>query len=513
MIPTLTEKVEKITSFQLGWHRDQIRPQVNITNCFVYLRTFILTKGMTKLSTPTYKLTKLQANSLTPTDIYRKLTGKKKFLLESTFPHERKGKYSFIGANPYEEIIGYHDKTTVINHDSHSQEVITQNALIYLKNHLPKLDFPIPLPFYGGAVGYTGYDAIRQFEDIGETLPDDRNMPDIHFMLFQNIIVYDHNSDAIYLITINIKDEAEIVLDKRLEKLKKSIERKGSNKVPNNASMNFTPEISKEAFMENVNKAKEHIQKGDIFQVVLSQRLVADVEGDAFLFYQKLREANPSPYMFYIDFKDYLLLGASPESLVQTQGDEIITNPIAGTRVRGKTAQEDLALMKELLEDEKEIAEHKMLVDLSRNDLGRVCETGTISIPTYMTIEKYQHVMHIVSEVKGKLKANYSSIDALISCLPAGTVSGAPKIRAMQIINELEEKKRGAYAGGIGFINFNHDINIALAIRSLIVKDNKAYLQAGAGIVFDSNPETEYEETLNKARSLMEVDKYDFVNG
>ncbi|WP_068676265.1 anthranilate synthase component I [Oceanobacillus sp. Castelsardo] len=467
---------------------------------------------MTKLSTPTYKLIKIKANSLTPTDIYRKLTGKRKFLLESTFQHEKKGKYSFIGENPYEEIIGYHGQTTIINYDSHSQKEVAQNALTYLKNHLPKLDFPITLPFYGGAVGYAGYDAIRQFENIGETLPDNRSMPDIHFMVFRNTIIFDHNNDEIYLITINTKDESDFVLDKRLETLKEKLYRKVNINGANDAPMNFTPEITKEAFIEKVNIAKEHIQKGEIFQVVLSQRLVADVEGDAFIFYKKLREANPSPYMFYIDFEDYLLLGASPESLVQTQGDEIITNPIAGTRARGKTAQEDMDLMKELLEDEKEIAEHKMLVDLSRNDLGRVCEAGTISIPTYMTIEKYQHVMHIVSEVKGKLKANYSSIDALISCLPAGTVSGAPKIRAMQIINELEEKKRGAYAGGIGFINFNHDINIALAIRSLIVKDNKAYLQAGAGIVFDSNPELEYEETLNKARSLMEVSKYDFVN-
>jgi anthranilate synthase component I len=455
---------------------------------------------------------KLKANSLTPTDIYRNLTGKKKFLLESTFQHDKKGKYSFIGENPYEEVIGKNDKTTIINHDSHSKKQVTQNALTYLKNYLPKLNFPIPLPFYGGAVGYTGYDAIRQFENIGETLLDNRNMPDIHFMIYQNVIIYDHNEDEIYLITINTKDEDELVLDERLVTLKESLDKKVINQEPHDAPMNFTPEMTKEAFIEKVNIAKEYIQKGDIFQVVLSQRLVADVDGDAFIFYQKLREANPSPYMFYIDFEDYLLLGASPESLVQTQGDEIITNPIAGTRVRGKTAQEDMELMKELLEDEKEIAEHKMLVDLSRNDLGRVCDAGTISIPTYMSIEKYQYVMHIVSEVKGKLKANYSSIDALISCLPAGTVSGAPKIRAMQIINELEEKKREAYAGGIGFINFNHDINIALAIRSLIVKDNKAYLQAGAGIVFDSNPEMEYKETLNKAKSLMEVNKYDFVN-
>ncbi|WP_231514895.1 anthranilate synthase component I [Oceanobacillus salinisoli] len=461
---------------------------------------------------PPYKYTKLHANSLTPIDIYRKLTGHKKFLLESTFPHDKKGKYSFIGANPYMEIIGHSDTTTKLDHEIGSKETLSENALTFIKNHLPKIDIDIPLPFYGGAIGYVGYDVIRQFEDIGEVLPDELNMPDIHFMVYKDIIVYDHSNQEIYVIAVHTNQTSEKELNENIAHLKNMLFTEYNTEEFQNSTIEFEPQITKEAFMEKVKSAKEYIQKGDIFQVVLSQRMAAKMEGDPFIFYQKLREANPSPYMFYIDFEDHLLLGASPESLVQTQGREIITNPIAGTRARGKTPEEDEQLMKELLEDEKEIAEHRMLVDLSRNDLGRVCEVGSITIPTYMNIEKYQHVMHIVSEVKGRLHSNYSSIDALISCLPAGTVSGAPKIRAMQIINELEEKKRGAYAGGIGFINFNHDINIALAIRSLVVKDNKAYLQAGAGIVFDSSPEMEYKETLNKARSLMEVNKYDFVN-
>jgi len=460
-----------------------------------------------------FKLIKLNADSLTPTDIYKKLNGKKKFLLESTFQHQTKGKYSFIGENPYEEVIGQNNKTTVINHLHSTKKEITENALTYIKDNLPKIDLDLPLPFYGGAVGYVGYDAIRQFEYIGEGLPDDRQMPDIHFMLYENIVVFDHSKAEVSLITVNVNEETDEQLTEKLTQLKETILRPVQFEQAKSYPIDFVPEISKEAFMEKVKVAKEYIEKGDVFQVVLSQRLVTDFDGDPFSFYEKLREANPSPYMFYIDFSDYLLLGASPESLVQTQGNEVITNPIAGTRVRGETAAEDMALMKELLEDEKEIAEHKMLIDLSRNDIGRISEIGSVTVPTYMTIEKYQHVMHIVSEVKGTLRPDYTSMDALISCLPAGTVSGAPKIRAMQIINELEEIKRGAYGGGIGFINYNHDINIALTIRSLIIKSKKAYLQAGAGVVADSNPEFEYQETLNKAKSLMEVNKYDPISG
>ncbi|MFD1850849.1 anthranilate synthase component I [Oceanobacillus bengalensis] len=459
-----------------------------------------------------YKSLQRNANSLTPTDIFRKLPGTKKFLLESTFQHEKKGKYSFIGSNPYQEIIGTENRTTCIDLQNGVKESMGLHALHYLKEHLPMIDMNLPLPFYGGAIGYVGYDAIRQFEYIGKNLPDEMNMPDIHFMLYKDIIVFGHTNNQITLIVTNPDGQTESQLQKRLQILNETLENTPTKTAFEQSNIHFEHEISANAFKEKVETAKKYIQQGDIFQVVLSQRMTAAIEGDPFDFYQKLRKSNPSPYMFYIDFEDYVLLGASPESLVKTQGKAIVTNPIAGTRPRGETPLEDELLMNELLNDKKEVAEHRMLVDLSRNDLGRVCEIGTITIPTYMKIEKYQHVMHIVSEVKGILKADYSSIDALISCLPAGTVSGAPKIRAMQIINELEEKQRGVYAGGIGFINFNHDMNIALAIRSLVIKDKKAYLQAGAGIVYDSIPEAEYEETLNKAKSLMEVNKIDLVN-
>lgn len=464
-----------------------------------------------EIKAPAYKTMKLNADVWTPVGIFQRLAGKKKFLLESTLPHEIKGKYSFIGTNPYEELIGTAGKTIINNLRNGESESSNEEVLSVLKNRMPQLDIDLPLPFFGGAIGYIGYDEIRQFEEIGSLPQDDLNMPDVHLMLYENIFVFDHKDETVHLIAINIGGSSENDLDGRLEELSKMLERKPEH-TGDIENAEFKPEISKDAFKKNVERAKEFIHQGDIFQVVLSQRLQADFKGEPFSFYRKLRRSNPSPYMFYIDFADYLVLGASPESLLQTKSSEIITNPIAGTRPRSKDLGEDKRLEEELLADEKEIAEHKMLIDLGRNDLGRVCEIGSVKVPTYMQIERYEHVMHIVSEVSGTLRSDYSSIDALISCLPAGTVSGAPKIRAMQIINELEGKRRGVYGGGIGYIGFNGDLNMALAIRSLVVKEAKAYLQAGAGIVFDSVPQKEYEETLHKARSLMEVSKNDLAN-
>src|SRR5690625_3423925 len=452
-----------------------------------------------------YKIRKKNADTLTPIIIFNRLSGKKRFLLESTVHHDKKGKFSFIGTDPYQEIMGSGQETIDTHHEKQTKITVKQNPLDYLKKQLPKLNLDLPLPFYGGAIGYIGYDAIRSYEDIGEDLPDDINMPDIHFMLFKNIIVFDHKKEEIYLIATNPDGETEDMLEKRLEALNRKLAEPKSEQPSQQQQLQFQTEISKESFLKKVQQAKNHILKDEVLQVVLSQRMKAKMHGEAFSFYRMLRKSNPSPYMSYIDFESYILLGASPESLIHSKGKHVITNPIAGTRPRGKNHTEDEALTRELLADKKEIAEHRMLIDLSKRDLGKVCETDSITVPTYMEIEKYQHVMHIVSEVKGKLKKDHTSFDALISCLPAGTVSGSPRLRAMQIINELEEKKRGVYAGGIGYINFNHDINIALAIRSLVIKDNYAYLQTGAGIVYDSTPENEYAETMHKAKSLMEV--------
>src|SRR5699024_1868775 len=310
----------------------------------------------------------------------------------------------------------------------------------------------------------------------------------------------------------NLDHQPEYMLDERLAALKKALIPFPTADVSAGKEVVFEPEMEKEHFIRNVEIAKDYIRRGDTYQVVLSQRMKAEMQGDPFTFYRKLRKANPSPYMFYIDFDDYVVLGASPESLIETSGRHIMTNPIAGTRPRGSTTDADEALRRELLADKKEISEHEMLVDLSRNDFDRVCETGSVTVPIYMKVEKYQHVMHMVSVVRGKLAKGYTGIDALMACLPAGTVSGSPRTRAMQIINDLENVNRGVYGGGVGYISFNYNLNMALAIRSLIVKEDRAYLQAGAGIVNDSDPEAEYNETLHKAKSLMAIKDYDVTH-
>ncbi|MGM8365450.1 anthranilate synthase component I [Virgibacillus sp. W0181] len=451
-----------------------------------------------------FKLEKMNADTLTPVGIFKRLDGARKFLLESSVQHEKKGKYSYIGVNPYEEIIGHGNGTTVINHEAETKKEIKQNVLQYIKSNFPKLDLDLPLPFTGGAIGYIGYDAIRHFQHIGEKLEDDLEMPDVHLMVYKNIIVYEHSNETAHLIAMNVDQQPEAVLEERIQSLKEVLKKDITVPAPEASSVNFQPNISKDAFMEKVKVAKKYIHDGEAEQIVLSQRMQAELHVDPFSFYRKLRVANPSPYMFYIDFSDYLIIGASPETLIQTTGNNVVTNPIAGTRARGKTKMEDEQLMHDLLQDKKELSEHEMLVTLSKDELLQTCDANSVHAPVYMNIEKYEHVMHIVSEVHGTLKKNFTSIDALIASLPAGTVSGSPKKRAMQIVNELEEKTRGFYGGGIGYMTFNHDLNIALAIRSLVIKENKAYLQAGAGIVKDSIPENEYLETMNKARSLME---------
>lgn len=458
-----------------------------------------------------FRLVKINADTLTPIGIFKRLNGNKKFLLESSFDHEKKGEYSYIGSDPYQEVIGVHDQTTVINHETGEHHHFNENALYYLKNNLPKLELDLPLPFTGGAIGYVGYDAIRQFEDIGEALPDDLDMPDIHFMLYQNLIIYDHQQEQVSLVAMNIDHIETEKLDQRIDLLKQALHNNDDLTEVDSEHIEFKSEMTKEAFEEKVRIAKAYIKEGVCSQIVISKRMEARINSDPFSYYRKLRIANPSPYMFYLDFGDYLIVGASPESLIQTNGRNIMTNPIAGTRPRGKTLAEDDLFKADLLADKKEVSEHDMLVKLSQDDLEKVCITDSITIPTYKKIETFQHVMHIVSEVHGKLKPELTSIDVLIASLPAGTVSGTPKIKAMQIINELETMKRGFYGGGVGYISFNHDLNLALAIRSLIIKENTAYLQTGAGIVNDSDPETEYMETLHKARSLVEVHKHESI--
>ncbi len=457
--------------------------------------------------TPKHKMLSKNADLLTPISIFQKLTGEKKFLLESSSLHETKGKFSFIGANPIQEIIGNGSETEVFDLHDMAQTVFPLNTLDYLKTTFPKFDLPIPFPFTGGAVGYVAYDMIRQFVAVGKELEDELNIPDAHFMIYDTIIVFEHRTETIHIIAFGFNGESEAALHERIIAIETELDQPNSMKSATEVNVIFKPKIQKDQFIKQVQLAKELLAKENMEQIVVSQRMVAELNVDPFSFYRQLRAANPSPYMFFIDFNDYYVVGASPESLVKTTKDTVITNPIAGTRKRGGTAEEDDALQTELLQDEKELMEHEMLVTLSEQELAPLCKQNSITVPINKQVEKFEHVMHLVSEVHGKLKNDVSSIDALIACLPAGTVSGSPKERAVKIINDIEEERRGFYAGGVGYITWNHDINFAIAIRSLVVKDKKAYLQTGAGIVAQSIPENEYEETLHKARSLTNLKK------
>ncbi|GHH98343.1 anthranilate synthase component I [Neobacillus kokaensis] len=447
----------------------------------------------------------ISGDVLTPISILQKISGDKKFLLESSNKFNHSGRYSFIGADPSFELISYGDENTVIKRSGEKNK-IKGNPLDVLNDLLPSsLQDNLPFPFIGGAVGYVGYDIIRQYEKIGEGYPNGLEMPDVHLMFYEEAIVYDHLEEKVYICGIPLTKESSDAVEQRMAireaELKKNYD---FDEEETFSFAGFDSETTREAFIKNVETAKEHILAGDIFQVVLSRRMKSKFNGSPLTLYRKHRSHNPTPYMFYIEFDGYTAIGSSPESLIKTKGSTVTANPIAGTRKRGKTSAEDTELAMDLLHDEKELAEHKMLVDLGRNDLGKVCEFGSVQVDKYMAVEKFRHVMHLVSEISGSLRSDKTALDALAACLPAGTVSGAPKVRAMEIINDLERSKRGLYSGAIGYVSANGNIDFALAIRTMILKDGNAYIQAGAGIVYDSNPELEYEETANKLKSFLE---------
>ncbi|WP_234998557.1 anthranilate synthase component I [Salirhabdus sp. Marseille-P4669] len=450
----------------------------------------------------------VEGDAFTPISIFHRLQGEKKFLLESSYKHEKSGRFSFIGCDPYLEMKGIGGKCILTKPFENKVEELEAELMDVLKEQIVKVEETFPFPFFGGGVGYIGYDVVRQFETIGDIPRDDVNMPDAHLMYYEKVVVLDHQLQKIYIVLSNGSGrKSKDALQKEMQSIQKQLSTPSSQEFSNDKmkTASFESYTTKEHFIENVKRAQDHIQKGDIFQVVLSQRLQASFEGDPFSYYRHLRKSNPSPYMFYVDFEEYIVLGASPESFTKVQGQEVYTNPIAGTRKRGITEKEDIRLEKELQTDEKELAEHRMLVDLARNDLGRVCQFGSVELTKYMEVERFKHVMHLVSEVKGILREHETSLRVLRACLPAGTVSGAPKIRAMQIINELEPLKRGVYAGAVGYINRNGDLDFGLAIRTMVLKGNQAFVQAGAGVVLDSVPELEYEETWNKAKALLGV--------
>jgi anthranilate synthase component 1 len=367
--------------------------------------------------------------------------------------------------------------------------------------------------FCGGAVGYLSYEVVNRFEELPSPETDPLALPESLFMLVDTMLIFDHVTHKIKILSyVHLDGDVEVEyreaikkIDNLIQKLREPL-KPSSGKNPKahpNAIHDERSNFTRGAFEAGIEKIKERITQGEVIQVVLSQRLSQPCNIPPFEIYRALRSINPSPYMFFLDFNDFCVIGASPEILVRVENDTVMTRPLAGTRPRGKTAEEDLLLEQELRNDEKEQAEHIMLVDLGRNDIGRVCEPGTVTVSDLMNIERYSHVMHLVTHVQGKLRHDCSTFDALRACFPAGTVSGAPKIRAMEIIAELEHEKRGPYAGAVGYFSFSGNMDMAIAIRTMIVKDKIAHIQTGCGIVYDSVPAREYEETLNKAKALL----------
>ena len=444
------------------------------------------------------------------------------FLLESVEGGVKWARYSFIGTNPFLQIRAKDGQTEVSG--PLETAISTEKPIEVLKAYLRAYSSPsLPdLPrFTGGAVGFFGYDLLRYYELLPKHNVDDLQMNDIQFMFCDQVIVFDHFKQQIKVIAnVHIAPfatDAEIALAYELscEKIEQTIERL---KRPLPASTQVHPAIpddvelgeiqsnlTKAQYIANVEQAKEYIRAGDIFQVVLSQRFEITTQISPLSVYRVLRTLNPSPYMYYLKMGEEVIVGTSPELLVRVEDDKVDTRPIAGTRPRGRTTEEDQELAKELLADEKERAEHLMLVDLGRNDIGRVADFGTVKCDTFMEVEKYSHVMHIVSNVTGTLRKDKDFFDAFLSCMPAGTVSGAPKLRAMEIIAQLENESRGAYAGAIGYLGFSGNLDTCITIRTIIFKEGKAYVQAGAGIVWDSVPEKEYEETVNKAKGMLKA--------
>lgn len=464
-----------------------------------------------KMGTPSIiPLVKVKDMKLRPVDVYPKLREKSQqsFLLESAIVGEKIARYSFLGSDP-EKIIRIKDGVLFVNG---RKSDLKDGPISVLREFISGYRvYSEGLPkFFGGLLGFFSYDIVRYFEDIGEDTSDDLGHDDAKFMFVKDLVVFDHWRGEMLLISnMIIENDGEIddKYDSAVKKIKK-LEEIVDSAVPSNPifrdkKVRLKSNFKKEDFLARVEQAKEHIFAGDIFQVVLSQRFGCELDSDPFSVYLALKEINPSPYMYFLELDDMKIVGSSPEILVKVDGERIVLRPIAGTRPRGKDAVEDEALSREMLNDPKERAEHVMLVDLGRNDLGKVSKFGSVNVDDFMAVEKYSHVQHIVSNVTGELNSDSDSIDAVDATFPAGTVSGAPKVRAMQIIEELEPSKRGAYAGAVGYFAFNMDMDFAITIRTIIIQNGKAYVQAGAGIVADSDPEKEYQECVSKGKGMI----------
>ncbi len=424
------------------------------------------------------------------------------FLLESVEGGQRLARYSFIGTEPYKTLTitgeDERDPLSLISEELKRCEVVPVNGL-------PR--------FNGGAVGYLAYETIRHFEKLPSPLPNPIDVPEALFMFVDTMLVFDHITHKIKVLShVHLDNDIEGSYNQAVKKIEDLIDRLNQPlKLPARAASTVKPQIAgqvkkiQKEFENGVQKIKEYITAGEVIQVVLSQRLARPTDVHPFEVYRALRSINPSPYMYYFDFRDFQIVGTSPEMLVRVEDGAVMTRPLAGTRPRGKTPDEDEQLEQELRHDEKERAEHIMLVDLGRNDIGRVSEPGTVNVSDLMDVEKYSHVMHMVTHVQGKMRKDMTAFDALRACFPAGTVSGAPKIRAMEIIAELEPEKRGPYAGACGYFSFTGNMDMAIAIRTIVMKHGIAYVQTGCGVVYDSVPEREYIETLNKGLALVKA--------
>ena len=443
----------------------------------------------------------LPADTLTPILAYMRVQGDHKVILESIPREKENARFSIVAYNPVFEVT-YQDGILYEN-----GKVLEQDPFDYLHQVTVK-GLTSDLPFAGGAIGFAGYDMIGVYEEIGRIPQDTIGTPDMHFFIYESYLIFDHKKEKVYVVEDNIySGRSNDAVRQTLGQVVTDLQTQAPNEFTPQAlqTLHFTNHIEKKVFMEMVDKAKKLIREGDMFQCVLSQRFSADFEGDPLDYYRNLRVTNPSNYLYFYDFGHYQIIGASPESLVSVKKGEVTTNPIAGTRPRGVTEEEDQALAHELLHDIKETAEHRMLVDLGRNDIGKISQNGTVEVTKYMEVEYFRYVMHLTSVVKGQLLPHLTALDALKATLPAGTVSGAPKIRAMRRIYELEKEKRGVYAGAIGYLSATGDMDFAIAIRTMILKNQKAYVQAGAGIVYDSVPENEFYETINKAKSMTRI--------
>ncbi len=472
---------------------------------------------------PVYR--RLLSDSLTPVQAFRNLDeGASACLFESVIGGEKVGRYSFLASEPMLQVEAHGLDCRVACRDDAgewtSAEVETDNPLSVLREriqqvsvaHLPELP-----PFIGGAVGYAGYDTVRYVESLPNPPEDDRGLPDLYFGLYDHMVVFDHVQKTVLVIVLAPvggagAEELEGIYTAASERLDGLVERLTRTDTPVVAgdiapaaevSLDYSSNFEQAQFEQVVRECVEYIKAGDIFQVVVSQRLTTELSAPPFELYRSLRVVNPSPFMFYVRTPSATLVGSSPEIMVRVVDGEVTVRPLAGTRRRGATDEEDRRLAEELLADPKERAEHVMLVDLGRNDVGRVAEYGSVELSDVMVIERYSHVMHITSNVTGRLREGCDAFDALAACLPAGTVSGAPKVRAMEIIDEFEPTRRGPYAGAVGYIDFAGNMDTCIALRTIVVQDGVAHVQAGAGIVADSVPETEYQETLSKARGLL----------